>query len=369
MDKKLQHPPTGELAEKLLRSFSQHYEDWKLAFHNDMSKVEKSGDVYDANGKKAYSIVEVMEDMMVRYPEMFDFELTRGPRELSSKQLSPSQNHTSNIKGFVSRMPPVKDNEKPLSQSEYGDIVSELYQDAFDRTFAEYDAPETTLQKMTWYVDEHLPEAIEQFKIKSSNMKEVKEEGFDPYGTKDEEGLCTYAGDDEDYELDELEEDLYDGRTEHHIELELQPECDIHGTEDCDCPAYDVDLNEEESYDFTFEYNSEGKLVPTVDSLNEYLRAEANGFKANGKLEGLAQDPRITELERQPVHKKKHKKKRKKQVKKQMIFDPDKTDNCLFCDYEALYGKPPVHLMRWVDRQIADDDRRGKLKIKHKDNN
>lgn len=195
--------------------------------------------------------------------------------------------------------------------------------------------------------------------IKTIRRQEPQEEGFSLYGTKDEEGLHVYEGNDdeeeyddqEEYDIEELNDDVYDGRTEHHIELELQSECDIHGAADCDCPVYDEEYGQEESYDFTFEYNSEGRLVPTTSSVTEYFKSKVNETRGRPH-----KSSKITELD-----KRKKKKKPKKTKKSQVQFDPDSIDTCLFCDYEALYGHPPRQLMKWIDYQEHDQYMRNKL--------
>ncbi|EGV60418.1 hypothetical protein CANTEDRAFT_136905 [Yamadazyma tenuis ATCC 10573] len=199
--------------------------------------------------------------------------------------------------------------------------------------------------------------------------RSASEEGFSLYGTKDEEGLCTYEGDEysddyqDDYDIEEIDDDLYDGPREHHIELELQPECDIHGVEGCDCPMYEDGYEQEESYDFTFEYNSEGKLVPTEGSVKEYFRAQANGLRADGRFQ--PSNGKIMELEKKKKQKKKAKKSKEK---RKPVFDADATDFCLLCDYEALYGKPPINLMKWVDQKLQEEDeKRERIKKKLQD--
>lgn len=183
--------------------------------------------------------------------------------------------------------------------------------------------------------------------IKTIRKPEV-EEGFSLYGTKDEEGLYVYEGDEDEedadyeeedadqfeYDIKEITDDVYDGRTEHHIELELQSECDIHGTVDCDCPMYDDDFGPGESYDFTFEYNSEGRLVPTSSSVKEYFQSKVNETKGHNSN-------KITEIHSKTKKKKKNRKTKKNQIQ----FDPDSVDTCLFCDFEALYGHPPRQLL------------------------
>lgn len=212
---------------------------------------------------------------------------------------------------------------------------------------------------------------ITESKHEGSGKKETKpplppapvQEGFSLYGTKDEEGLHIYDGGSQeedlqdDYDLEEVNDDLHHSPTEHHIELELQPECDVHGSDPCDCPVYEGDCNEERSYDFTFEYNQDGKLVPTFD-----------GMKGEEHEQIRSKSDKITELPQ-----KKSKKKKKKLLKQPSVsatnntngatngngkkIDPSE-ENCLFCDYEAIFGHPPRQLMKLYNQQIKEADKR-----------
>ncbi|KAG7194695.1 uncharacterized protein KQ657_004372 [Scheffersomyces spartinae] len=239
-------------------------------------------------------------------------------------------------------------------------------------------------------------------------------EGFNLFDTKDEEGLhegnCGYCdrdeeiGDQDDYDLEEIDEDddfLYDYQpTTHHIEVELNtsPNCYVHGTEGCNCPMYDDELENSEdgpSCEFTFEYDYNGKLVPTYSNVEEKLRlmnlqSELKAAAAAASAVGSSRLPAMIEpIEEENQKKSKNKKKKKKKTQQQlqiqqqeiinnksnssMIPQPiDDTQNgssgatviklgpycCLFCEYEAFYGTKPRQLIKSYELKLKKEMQR-----------
>lgn len=239
-------------------------------------------------------------------------------------------------------------------------------------------------------------------------------------GNTDE--CCPECGgyDQDDYDIGELEVDDeeasdYEYGHTHHIEVELNtaPECDVHGMEGCDCPIYDYgdDSDEDEdgggpSCEFTFEYDHTGKLIPTYNNVEEKLRlmnleARIQAARKNQKRRGLAT---IEEIHDTIVggdndgdngsSKAKKKKNKKKKKKKKQSGDDDKSESpeladmiprndtqhlhqnlpstipkdyygyipsndcCLFCEYEAIFGKKPRNMMKWYDQRIYREEKR-----------
>lgn len=167
-------------------------------------------------------------------------------------------------------------------------------------------------------------------------------EGFSIYGTNDEEGLHDGNGhydEQDDYDIDELDEQdgfLYDYAPTHHIEVELNdgPPGESHP--------------DEPSCEFTFEYDRNGKLVPTYSNVEEKLRLMSLQSRISGE----------------PL--KEGKKKRKNAKKKKKASQPVLDESCcLFCQYEAFFGVKPVHMMRWYDQKILKEEKR-RQKIKEK---
>lgn len=179
-------------------------------------------------------------------------------------------------------------------------------------------------------------------------------QGFDPYGSKDEEGLhneyCSTCDEDdleEDYELKEImDENAHffcrsDGR--HHIEVELNDGPPRIGSTDTDEP----------SCEFTFEYDGKGKLIPTSNNVEERLRQ----VHLNAPLD-LDPDTFTTSNK---------KKKKKKKKKRSSSIPADKSapgsideSLCLLCQYEAFYGQKPIHTMRWLEGKLYQECTRRK---------
>ncbi|GBL49371.1 hypothetical_protein [Candidozyma auris] len=190
------------------------------------------------------------------------------------------------------------------------------------------------------------------------------QEGFSLYGTKDEEGLhagngdCGYEDDEyddaeqDDYDIGELQGDAefsYEYGPTHHIEVELS-----------DGPVGEGgNRDDEASCEFTFEYDQNGKLVPTYCNVEEQLRFMNLRDKTPNST--MVAPPTG---EKTKKNKKKNKKKKKSQQdgqKGQPVgnqrggFDADL--GCLFCQYEAAFGVKPVHMMRWYDQKVMNEER------------
>lgn len=188
-------------------------------------------------------------------------------------------------------------------------------------------------------------------------------QGFDPYGTKDEAGLhdenglhdeyCLTCDEDDlqdDYDLNEVHDEnghLYSHTgTTHHIEVELNDGPPRLGTPDPDEP----------SCEFTFEYDGNGKLVPTSNNIEEKLRQMNLTAQLNIDLD-----------ENKPSNKKKKKKKRRTSsiTGEAGILGAIDESLCLFCQYEAFYGHKPVHTMQWLQNKVMKEEtRRKKLQDK-----
>lgn len=190
-------------------------------------------------------------------------------------------------------------------------------------------------------------------------------QGFDPYGTKDEEGLhdeyCLSCEEDDemqankqdDYDIEEvLDENGYlhgHPGTTHHIEVELNNGPPRIGSPDPDEP----------SCEFTFEYDSNGKLLTTPDAIEENLRRMNLTAQVQIGFGGGASKP--------SNKKKKKKKKRSASVTNAEGEASGAIDEslCLFCQYEAFYGQKPIHTMKWLENKVMmEGSRRKKLKEK-----
>lgn len=212
------------------------------------------------------------------------------------------------------------------------------------------------------------------FRIKSNEVDQLVEsclmgclqgsQGFDPYGTKDEEGLhdeyCLSCDEDDDaqgdmqddYDIEEVldENGFLHGHpgTTHHIEVELNDGPPRIGSPD----------PEEPSCEFTFEYDSNGKLLTTPDAIEENLRR----MNLTAQLQiGYGGTPKTSSK------KKKKKKKRSSSVTNVEGEVSGAIDEslCLFCQYEAFYGHKPEHIMRWLENKMMEEGtRRKKLKEK-----
>lgn len=189
----------------------------------------------------------------------------------------------------------------------------------------------------------------------SDDPEQEPREGYSMYGNQDEEGLHEYEedpdGDEEgdDYDIEEIglgERFLYGYGPTHHIEVELN-----------DGPAREVDPNEP-SCEFTFEYDHNGKLVPTYSNIEEKLRLVS--LQSRMADEGAAK-------------KKSKKKKKKPQVHGLHGAHGAHGDAygvldeacCMFCQYEAYFGTKPVHMMMWYDQKMMKEEKR-RQRIKEK---
>lgn len=224
--------------------------------------------------------------------------------------------------------------------------------------------------------------------IKQDLMNGNGREGFNLYDTKDEEGLhegnCGFCDHDDhaqdDYDIEEVDDDdfLYDYQPTHHIEVELNtaPTCDVHGNEECDCPIYDDGLDDSQdgpSCEFTFEYDYNGKLVPTYSNVEEKLRlmnlqSELKAAAAAAAV-GSTRLPAVIEPVEEDGHKKNKKKKKKKKKQDSTIMPvPSEAGAvptatiiklgpycCLFCEYEAFYGTKPRQLIKSYELKLKKE--------------
>lgn len=210
-----------------------------------------------------------------------------------------------------------------------------------------------------------------------------QQEGFSLYDTRDEEGLhegnTDQCYDQDDYDLDEVNdyENANDGKSyqydypsSHHIEVELNtvPECPEHGMDGCDCELYSDRPSsryddEGPSCEFTFEYDRNGKLVPTYSNVEEKLRLMSLQSQITGQNSESLRLPSISELDignsSVKAKKKKNKKKKGKTLVEDPVSDASRTDqSCLFCQYEMAYGEKPVQMMKWYDQRVRKDEQR-----------
>ncbi|PSK36495.1 hypothetical protein C7M61_003968 [Candidozyma pseudohaemuli] len=189
-----------------------------------------------------------------------------------------------------------------------------------------------------------------QQKIAEVEAERQNEGGFSLYGTKDEEGLHECNMDEyedyedleqDDYDIGEIQGDpefLYDYGPTHHIEVELS-----------DGPAGEHrNRDDEPSCEFTFEYDRNGKLVPTYCNVEEQLR-----FMNLREKQGRVEAP----VEETGKKKKKKSSKKKKKAAQAPQRSIDENTGCLFCQYEAFFGVKPVHMMRWYDQKVMNEER------------
>lgn len=209
--------------------------------------------------------------------------------------------------------------------------------------------------------------------------RQPKENAFSLYGTNDEAGLFEngshienfqdtdqdheHGEDQDDYDIDELSNQRfsYEYGPAHRIEVELNDGLMR------DHP--DLDNPDEPSCEFTFEYDANGKLVPTYSNVEEKLRLMdlQSHIKQTGRLVTSPSSPPLPSLQldqRDIAHKKKKKSGKKKKSKPQQSQlgansnqDCDPADACLFCQYEAFYGIKPVHMMRWYDQKVMKEEK------------
>lgn len=188
--------------------------------------------------------------------------------------------------------------------------------------------------------------------------------GFSLYDTCDEEGLhegntdAYYDdADQDDYDIEEITGD--DAHNTRHFEVELNgtTECEEHGF-GCDC-ARASSLDDGPLCEFTFEYDSSGKLVPVYNNVEEKLRMMS------------LQDsvpPQIEDGDKKKKTKKKSKKKSESSTlplyaDRQITIGSGKC--CLFCEYEAIFGTKPRQMIKWYDNKMHRDTMR-REEIKNK---
>lgn len=223
------------------------------------------------------------------------------------------------------------------------------------------DSQDLFTEKDMLFLKSRLDEIVSKgFRPKAKELNQILEnclaggtqdvQGFDPYGTKDEEGLhddyCLLCDEDDlqdDYDIEEVQDEFghyynHSGPS-HHIEVELSD--GRHGSPDPNEP----------SCEFTFEYDGNGKLIPTSNNVEEQLRQ----LKLSSLMD-LDVNPSKTSS-------KKKKKKKKKTFEHAKPGVPGIIDEslCLFCQYEAFYGQKPVHMMKWLEDKVYKEGNRRKL--------
>lgn len=172
---------------------------------------------------------------------------------------------------------------------------------------------------------------VEQL-LESCVIEAKASQGFDLYGTADEEGLhdgnTQEEGydDQDDYDVEELHgEDtfLYEYGPTHHIEVELN---------DGPRRSTSPDSNEP-SCEFTFEYDGNGKLIPTSSNIEEKLRL-------------MSLQTRIAEGGRK---KKKSLRRKKRLAAETQAAGPCEDATCYLCQFEYLYGMRASATINYIE--------------------
>lgn len=223
------------------------------------------------------------------------------------------------------------------------------------------DSQDLFTEKDMLFLKSRLDEIVSKgFRPKAKELNQILEnclaggmqdiQGFDPYGTKDEEGLhdefCLLCDEDDlqdDYDIEEVQDELghfyNQSGAAHHIEVELND--GKHGPHDPNEP----------SCEFTFEYDGNGKLIPTSNNVEDKLRQyQLEAIKHLG----------VTPSKTSSKKKKKKKKRSSEQAKPGVPGTIDES-LCLFCQYEAFYGEKPVHMMKWLEEKVSKEGERRKL--------
>lgn len=186
----------------------------------------------------------------------------------------------------------------------------------------------------------------------------------------------------DDYDISELLDSLYnDYRPTHHIEVELNtgPAASrksgtrrtVFNNE------YDFDQDGEgPSCEFTFEYDHNGKLVPTHNNVEEKLRLMSLQSRMGGAVPMIAAPTTSSK-------RKKKKKKGKLQTQlasgtplpailsvssglgthvppphAQPLTHLAAPNCCLFCEYETIYGFRPRQMIKWYDQTMRREELR-----------
>ncbi|CCE86591.1 Piso0_005088 [Millerozyma farinosa CBS 7064] len=206
----------------------------------------------------------------------------------------------------------------------------------------------------------------------------------------------------DDYDLDEIDENFqYQYPATRHIEVELNTENE-HTTVHLDRAGNiipvppegsgrraDEDL-ETPSCEFTFEYDSSGKLVPVYSNVEQKLRemylqrnASRHGGGAAHELDdgdsGLLESE--TDSHSNPQQSSKKKKKKKKKKGRNTSTNPEATEPdaphraprpttpsagyCLLCEYELIFGSKPHQMMKWYDKRVLQEEQK-RTEIKRK---
>ncbi|CCE85491.1 Piso0_005088 [Millerozyma farinosa CBS 7064] len=205
----------------------------------------------------------------------------------------------------------------------------------------------------------------------------------------------------DDYDLDEIDENFqYQYPATRHIEVELNTESE-HTTVHLDragniIPAppegsgrrADEDL-ETPSCEFTFEYDSSGKLVPVFNNVEQKLREmylQQSDSKHNGGAAPDLNDGDSILLESETdshsnAQQSSKKKKKKKKKGRNASTKPDVTEPeaphrtahpsvpnagyCLLCEYELIFGSKPHQMMKWYDKRVLQEEQE-RTEIKRK---
>ncbi|KAM9926322.1 hypothetical protein OXX80_010622 [Metschnikowia pulcherrima] len=241
--------------------------------------------------------------------------------------------------------------------AEYAEVYNDIVSRGTD-SFSEQD-----LHSLRKRLDEIV--ARNGFKVKESEVDRLvetclgqvkKTQGFDPYGNEDEEGLHDDNAGPENTEAEELhaqdDYDVEEVRDEnkfsyeypsrhHHFEVELSD----------GPPGAEADADEP-SCEFTFEYDRDGKLIPTANNIEEKLRLMnlQSQISSEALSSAQAQASAIAQASSSKKKKKTKKKKSKAKGEDEHGACGDAGSNvCLFCQYEDFYGVKPVYSRRRQD--------------------
>lgn len=223
-------------------------------------------------------------------------------------------------------------------------------------------------------------------------MNIPKREGFSLYDTHDEEGLHDGNADEEaidgeiggaysqdDYDIDEISDSMYhEYHPTHHIEVELNTEDGSTAGRTVFNNNYDFEDDGGPSCEFTFEYDHNGKLVPTHNNVEEKLRL----MLLQNRMRNI-EEPKMSKSQ------KKKKKKKEKQLQQQQqqllqllplqsqqpkdvqlqsqyqgqdvgrhqaLVLQVNSSCCLFCEYETIYGSRPKQMIKWYEQKMRREE-------------
>jgi hypothetical protein len=152
--------------------------------------------------------------------------------------------------------------------------------------------------------------------------------------------------DQDNYDVNEIIEDSNYSYS-HHIDVELNQ----------NKPQYE----EGPSCEFTFEYDKNGKLIPTYNNVEEKIQLLQNKTKL----------PSINELNLKELPDKKDKRKKNKKKLENNVSPPIQgglimnSNCCLICEYEIVFGHKPKQLIKLYNQRVERDEKR-RLEIKKK---